>query len=46
MGDLPRCRPKSKDQEAAQAASRGLKAGERVDPYTVRRDLDSLVDYF
>ena len=32
--------------EAAQAASRGLKAGERVDPYTVRWDLDSLADYF
>ncbi|MEE3259507.1 MAG: M55 family metallopeptidase [Candidatus Latescibacterota bacterium] len=32
--------------ETAQAASRGLKAGERVDPYTVRWDLDSLADYF
>ena len=32
--------------EAAQTASRGLKAGERVDPYTVRWRLDSLADYF
>lgn len=32
--------------EAAQAASRGLKAGERVDPYTVRWQLDTLADYF
>jgi D-amino peptidase len=32
--------------EAAQAASRGLKAGERVDPYTVRWRLERLSDYF
>jgi D-amino peptidase len=32
--------------EAAQSASRGLKAGERTDPYTVRWLLDSLADYF
>ena len=32
--------------EAAQAASRGLKAGERIDPYTVRWHLDCLADYF
>jgi len=32
--------------EAAQTASRGLKACERVDPYTVRWRLDSLADYF
>ena len=32
--------------DSAQAASRGLKAGERVDPYTVRWELDQLADYF
>ena len=32
--------------DAAQAASRGLKAGQRIDPYTVRWQLDSLADYF
>ena len=32
--------------DAAQAASRGLKAGERIDPYTVRWPLHSLADYF
>ena len=32
--------------EAAQAASRGLKAGERIDPYSVRWQLDALADYF
>ena len=32
--------------EAAQTASRGLKAGERVDPYSVRWHLDALSDYF
>ena len=32
--------------ESAQAASRGLKAGERIDPYTVRWQLDCLADYF
>jgi D-amino peptidase len=32
--------------EAAQAASRGLKAGERLDPYTVRWSLEKLSDYF
>ena len=32
--------------EAAEAASRGLKLGTRVDPYTVRRELQSLSDYF
>ena len=32
--------------DAAQAASRGLKAGERIDPYTVRWSLHSLADYF
>lgn len=32
--------------EAAQAASRGFKRGERVDPYTVRQSLNSLQEYF
>ncbi len=32
--------------EAAQAASRGFKGGERVDPYTVRWELQSLADYY
>ena len=32
--------------EAAQAASRGLKRGQRVDPYTVRWELEALSDYF
>ncbi len=32
--------------EAAEAASRGLKAGERVDPYSVRWHLQQLADYF
>ena len=32
--------------EAAQAASRGFKGGERVDPYTVRRTLQSISDYY
>ena len=32
--------------EAAQTASRGLKGGERVDPYSVRWHLDALSDYF
>ena len=32
--------------EAAQAASRGYKRGERLDPYTVRWQLDKLSDYF
>ena len=32
--------------EAAEAASRGLKRGTRVDPYTVRWELEILSDYF
>lgn len=32
--------------EAAQAASRGFRRGERVDPYTVRYRLESIQDYF
>ena len=32
--------------EAAQAASRGYKRGERVDPYTVRFQLDTITDYY
>ncbi len=32
--------------EAAQAASRGFRRGERVDPYTVRWRLERLSDYF
>ena len=32
--------------EAAQAASRGFKAGERTDPYSVRWQLEKLADYF
>ena len=32
--------------EAAQSASRGYKGGERVDPYTVRFQLDSISDYY
>ena len=32
--------------EAAQAASRGFKAGERLDPYTVRHRLESITDYY
>ena len=32
--------------EAAEAASRGLKRGTRVDPYTARWELQSLSDYF
>jgi hypothetical protein len=32
--------------EAAQAASRGSGGWERVDPYTIRRALRSLHDYF
>ena len=32
--------------EAAQAASRGHNRAERIDPYTVRRELASLRDYF
>lgn len=54
---LPQCRPfafvepltleiRYKRIEAAQAASRGLKAGERLDPYTVRWHLQSLSEYF
>jgi D-amino peptidase len=32
--------------EAAQSASRGYKGGERVDPYTVRFQLNCISDYF
>ena len=32
--------------ESAQAASRGYKGGERIDPYTVRFELDSITDYY
>ena len=32
--------------EAAQAASRGYKRAERVDPYTVRYQLEKISDYF
>ena len=32
--------------ENAQAASRGYKRGERIDPYTVRWELDRLSDYY
>ena len=32
--------------EAAQAASRGFKSGERIDPYTVRYQFESLHDYY
>ena len=32
--------------DAAQAASRGFKRGQRVDPHTVRWDLEALSDYF
>lgn len=32
--------------EAAQAASRGFRAGTRIDPYTVRLQLERLHDYF
>jgi len=32
--------------DAAQAASRGFKGGERIDPYTVRWELEKLSDYF
>ncbi|MCZ6635732.1 MAG: M55 family metallopeptidase [bacterium] len=32
--------------EAAQAASRGYKGAERIDPYTVRRTLESISDYY
>ena len=32
--------------DAAQAASRGLKRGQRIDPYTVRWELQKLSDYF
>ncbi len=35
-----------KRMDAAQAASRGLKGGTRVDPFTVRWDLARLSDYF
>lgn len=32
--------------EAAQAATRGFKIGDRVDPYTVRHTLQSMQEYF
>ena len=32
--------------EAAQAASRGFKRGERIDPYTVRHRLESIEEYY
>ena len=32
--------------EAAQAASRGYKGGQRIDPYTVRFQLERLTDYY
>ena len=32
--------------EAAQAASRGYKGGERIDPYTVRHRLERISDYY
>lgn len=32
--------------EAAQAASRGYKAGERIDPYTVRHRFERITDYY
>jgi D-amino peptidase len=32
--------------EAAQSASRGYKGGERVDPYTVKFQLESISDYY
>ncbi|MBS13748.1 MAG: peptidase M55 [Gemmatimonadetes bacterium] len=32
--------------ERAELASRGYKAGERVDPYTVRFQLDTITDYY
>jgi D-amino peptidase len=32
--------------EDAQSASRGYKAGERLDPYTVRFQLDTITDYY
>ena len=35
-----------KRMDAAEAASRGLKRGTRVDPFTVRWELQSLSDYF
>lgn len=35
-----------KRMDAAQAASRGFKAGQRLDPFTVRWELEKLSDYF
>jgi D-aminopeptidase len=32
--------------ESAQSASRGFNGAERIDPYTVRRTLQSIQDYY
>ena len=32
--------------ESAQSASRGYKAGERLDPYTVRHRFERITDYY